>query len=309
MFQKIKQKRSETKQFVSQNLFIMWCTISILLSGCDSKSSNKNKEISLSSPWVAVLKGEVSVEGGLINIDSPRGGIVSQVLVEEGDSVKRNDLLAKIDDREAIKNLNISLKQYHQATKDIAWVKEKLAIAKREYERVSSIGHISIPQLDIDKAGDDVRLLTHELSVKNASLSVLGAQVDAAKLEVEKHYIRAPINGKIVKRDARIGEGISMYNVNRLFQLAPDTPRIIRAELDDIYAKDVKPGQKADVTLENDDSRVFKAEVIRLSDVVGYKLPSDDPADRKDVRILECVLSFNSDELRIGQRVLVKILH
>ena len=50
-------------------------------------------------PAVVVARGLVDVDGGLIQIAASRDGVVREVLTEEGQSVKRDAVLARIDDR------------------------------------------------------------------------------------------------------------------------------------------------------------------------------------------------------------------
>ncbi|MDR7342780.1 multidrug resistance efflux pump [Pantoea alhagi] len=114
--------------------------------------------------------------------------------------------------------------------------------------------------------------------LKRATLDTANAETKAAKLEVQKYLVTAP-----------------------------NTPRIVRAELEDVFVNAVKPGQHAEVTLENNDNRVFKARVLRLGDVFGARQRTDDPSVNQDTRIVECVLTLDAPISRLGQRVLVRI--
>jgi hypothetical protein len=60
------------------------------------------------------------------------------------------------------------------------------------------------------------------------------------------------------------------------------------------------------VTLEADEQQRFKARVLRLGTVVGNRTAGDDPAERQDARVVECVLALEAQTLRIGQRVIVR---
>jgi len=96
---------------------------------------------------------------------------------------------------------------------------------------------------------------------------------------------------------------------------APNGPRIVRADLEERYVGSVTPGQAAEVTLEAaevtleaDETKVYKAEVLRLGQVFGNRPDNDNPNEKQDVRVIECVLALvDAPEIRIGQRVLVRI--
>ncbi|MGD8204448.1 efflux RND transporter periplasmic adaptor subunit [Pantoea sp. FN0305] len=279
----------------------------VTLSGCDEKNL-PTTQAAPASPWVAVAKGYISIEGGLISIDAPRPGIIKEILVEEGSEVKKGQLLARIEDNEARDALEVKVNQQREAERDLEWAQQKLLIATREYNRVAKLNNHIISVQTRDNAADQVVLQQRELALKRATLDTANAETKAAKLEVQKYLVTAPIDGRIVKREAKPGEGASTLNVTRLFVLAPNTPRIVRAELEDVFVNVVKPGQQAEVTLENNDNRVFKARVLRLGDVFGARQRTDDPSVNQDTRIVECVLTLDAPISRIGQRVLVRIL-
>lgn len=280
-------------------------SLALSLSGCDDTPL---ADTATPSPWAAVAKGYISIEGGLISIDAPRPGIIKQVLVEEGAVVKKGQLLARIEDNEALDALNIKVKQQTEAVRDLEWAQQKLIIATREFNRLAKLNSTVISVQQHDNAADQMVLQQRELAMKKATLETANAGVTAAQLEVEKYLVVAPEDGRIVKRDAKPGEGASTLNVTRLFMLAPNAPRIVRAELEDVFVNAVQPGQQAEVTLENNDKRIYKAQVLRLSDVFGARQPTDDPNVNQDTRVIECILTLDAPQIRIGQRVLVRIL-
>ncbi|AGP47358.1 efflux RND transporter periplasmic adaptor subunit [Serratia plymuthica] len=288
-------------------LCLLAMSLALSLSGCDD-TPIAAAATATPSPWAAVAKGYISIEGGLISIDAPRPGIIKEILVEEGAVVKKGQLLARIEDNEALDALNIKIKQQIEAVRDLEWAQQKLTIATREFNRLAKLNTTVISAQEHDNAADQMVLQQRELAMKKATLETANAGVKAAELEVEKYLVVAPADGRIVKRDAKPGEGASTLNVTRLFMLAPNAPRIVRAELEDVFVNAVQPGQHAEVTLENNDKRIYKAQVLRLSEVFGARQPTDDPNVNQDTRVIECVLTLDAPQIRIGQRVLVRIL-
>lgn len=286
-------------------LCLLVISLALSLSGCDAPSPATTK--TTPSPWAAVAKGYISIEGGLISIDAPRPGIIKEILVEEGSVVKKGQVLARIEDNEALDALNIKIKQKTEAERDLEWAQQKLIIATREFNRLAKLEPSVISVQQHDNVTDQMLLQQRELAMKEAALETANAGVKAAELEAGKYQVVAPTDGRIVRRDARPGEGASTLNVTRLFMLAPNAPRIVRAELEDVFVNAVQPGQYAEVTLENNDNRIYKAQVLRLSEVFGPRQPTDDPNVNQDTRVIECVLALDAPHIRIGQRVLVRI--
>ena len=141
-----------------------------------------------------------------------------------------------------------------------------------------------------------------------AAVSVAAAQLKQAEFEVEVRQIRAPFDGRIVKRNAKPGDGISTLNVTELFQLAPVAPRIVRADIDEAFIDHEKVGMPAENISETNPDQKWQGKIIRIGEVFGSRKQTDDPNERQDVRVVDTVLSLNNEHVRIGQRVLVKIL-
>jgi ABC-type lipoprotein export system ATPase subunit len=53
------------------------------------------------SPYAAIANGKVDIEGGIIQVAARRGGIIREVLVQEGDRVVAGQILARQEDDEA----------------------------------------------------------------------------------------------------------------------------------------------------------------------------------------------------------------
>lgn len=260
------------------------------------------------SPWVAIAKGQVGIEGGVIHIAAPRPGIIHEVAVEEGAEVKTGAVLARIDDREAQLALRIRERQREEVRRGIELLEIRHAAQEREVKRLAQLPNDDVvSQQERDNAQDLLRTLSAELAQQQAALATVEAQVAADRLEVEQHIVRAPLDGRIVRRQARPGDGASTLNVTPLFIFAPEGPRIVRADLEEHFVSLVAPDQAAEVVLEADESKVYKARVLRLGQVFGSRPETDDPNEKQDVRVIECVLALDAPELRIGQRVLVRI--
>lgn len=261
--------------------------------------------------FVAIAKGKIDVEGGVIRLAAQREGLIQAVFVEEGDRVKKGQLLAQLDTRQA--ELGVA-----QARADLAEAQARQTIAHarslaadREARRLAGLAATSaVPVQDADKARDEARVQRGELATAVAAIGVTREKLRRELFEIEARRIRAPLDGRIVRRSAKPGDGASTFNVTELFLLAPETDRIVRAELDEQFVSSVRPGQKARILMDYDGKQAFAGQVSRLGEVFGArKLASDDPNERQDTRVIEMVVSVReSQALRIGQRVQVQVL-
>jgi len=121
--------------------------------------------------------------------------------------------------------------------------------------------------------------------------------------------VRAPDEGRIVRRYANPGMGASTLNVTPMFQLQPHTARIVRAELEERALNQVRVGMRVEIVPEADQTRTYQGTVLRIAQVFGARrLQSDDPAQQTDERVVEVVADAQQAPVLVGQRVLVKFL-
>lgn len=296
---------------VPSSLLIGVLVVTHLLGAC----SNEQPPVSAPSPtltppsFVASAKGRIDIEGGVVRLAARRDGIIDQVLVEEGERVKAGQVLASLDNTLAQRNLDLTRSEMQQAQRQIESARIRFNAAEREIARLEPLMQADIvARLEMDRAHDELALARAELELLRAGVETALKRMRVAEREIEERLIRAPLDGQIIQRQSRPGNGVSTLNVTPLFLFAPDVPRIIRAELEERFLGAVTAGQNAEVVLEANPEQRFQAQVLRLGKVVGTRLPSDDPSERQDIRAVECVLSIDAPDLLIGQRVIVRFV-
>jgi RND family efflux transporter MFP subunit len=157
--------------------------------------------------------------------------ILGQIIAEpiqEGQHIRRGDLLARIDDRDY-------LAQLHQADADrelaVANVKLKRAQTQRERALFKN-GVASRDELDVSE---------NSLAVAEAVLARADAAVDYAKFNVSQCVITSPINGIVLKKYREVGDTI---NYGGDIQAGGGTTDIVQlADTDDMRAEvDINEG-------------------------------------------------------------------
>ena len=275
----------------------------IFLPGCDAdESAPMAVKAPIAAP-LAIARCRIDVEGGLIRLASQREGLIREVLVEEGDRVTADQPLARIDTRQAELRVAVAEAELIQARTAARIEQRRMAGAERSALRYgSSAGAVSQHQIDEMETEAVARRAQHDAA--EAAVTLAERRLDEARFEVEARTIRAPVDGRIVRRRARPGDGVTTQTITELFQLLPDTPRIARCSLEEMFLPDLSVGLEARILLESDDRRSWPARVKRIGQVFGPPPLTDDPTARQDIRTVELILSLPSDpSLGIGQRV------
>lgn len=289
----------------------------VTLAACgDAKGDKKDaakkatEQAEANSPYAAIAAGKVDVEGGLVDIAARQPGIVREVMVQEGDEVKKNQVLARIDDEDSRLARGKASAALLQAQAAVDANRTALAAAQRDVARAEQLAaqNFVSPQR-VENARDAVRTAQSTLDVGLAAVAAARAELAQANYVVEQHVVRAPDDGRIVRRYANPGSGASTLQVTPLFQLQPRMPRIVRAEVEERSLTAVRPGMRVEIVPEADQSKTYPGAVLRIAEVFGArKLQSDDPSKQTDERVVEVVVDTQQAPVLVGQRVLVKFL-
>jgi len=272
--------------------------------------AEQEKSQKVESPYAAIANGKVDVEGGIISVAARRGGIIKDVLVQEGDRVVVGQILARQEDDEARLAVQSARAAVAQAESQLASLRVDIATAQREHDRLQKLVATNfVAGARMDQAADAIATAQARLGSQAAAVQTARAQLAQAQYNQELTVIRAPTAGRIARRYANPGAGASTLNVSAMFDLEPDAPRIARAEIVESDIPNITNGQAVEITPEGDPSKVYIGSVLRRAAVFGArKLASDDPSQRSDERVVEVVVSAGDAPLLIGQRVLVKFM-
>ena len=262
------------------------------------------------SPFAAIGNGKADVEGGIIQIAARRGGVVKAVYVEEGQQVSAGQILARQEDEDPRLAVASARARVAQAQSQIGVLQVKLNAARREYRRLEELlASNFVAKQRMDQKMDEIRDWEAQIAAQRATVEASRAALHEAEYALELTIIRAPIDGRIARRYANPGAGASTLNVSTMFDLEPNTARIVRAEIVEADIPNVRDDQQVEITPESDPNKVYVGKVLRRAGVFGArKLASDDPSQRSDERVVEVVVSADGAPLLVGQRVLVKFM-
>jgi RND family efflux transporter MFP subunit len=278
----------------------------LALAGCTDEGAGPGPGAA-PSPYLAMARGQVDVEGGLIRIVASGDGRVERVEAEDGDVVKQGQVLVALDPRQARAAVAAAEAELAQAEAQAGVLKARLEPAEAQARRATEAAEAGAATgQSADEANAAVAVLKAEIATAAATQRGARVRVEAAQAELAAREIRAPAAGRIVRRTVHVGDIVSAQAGSELFQLLPDRPRIVRAELNETYVDLVKPGMQAEVVRDSDQGTAVPARVLRVGEVFGPSRLTDDPVERAGAHDVECVLQLDGGEFRIGQRVLVR---
>ncbi|CAN7636269.1 efflux RND transporter periplasmic adaptor subunit [Trinickia sp. LjRoot230] len=137
-------------------------------------------------------------------------GKLDQLFIEEGQHVKENDIVAKLDDTNASASLMQAKAGVMQADATLAQAKaaaDDIAPIYRRNQKLAATGVISTEALETSKAEFDAKKT--DLAVAQGNLAVRRAALEIAQREENDTVVRAPFTGVVTTKNAQPGEIVS----------------------------------------------------------------------------------------------------
>lgn len=284
--------------------------MALALGACSSGGGQPAPDVAAQSQWLAVARGTVDVEGGMVQVAARTDGLVESVAVQQGDQVKAGQVLAKLDPRASKIQVARAKAGVEQAKAQLAELQVSLKQAEQRAPRIAEAASAGAATGEAaGQARAEVASLKAKQSAAHAELDVAQQNLAAAQLQLDGTTLRAPVAGTVVARQVAVGQSVSASSGRPLFELLPDRPRIVRAQVDADDAGGIHPGMQAEVVRDSGGGPVYHAEVSWVGQVLQSGSFSRDPLARALANEVDCTLALtpgSAPPLRIGQRVLVK---
>jgi RND family efflux transporter MFP subunit len=198
-------------------------------------------------------------------------GKVTEVLIEEGQRVNENAVLARLDDMEARAQLSLSQAQLVAARSKLAEIQAMLAQAERDFVRQEDLFRrqlVSEQSLDAARAQRD--MLRARLAAGSEEIRVAQESVDVAKVQLDNTVIRAPFAGVVVAKSAQPGEMISPISAGGGFTrtgigtIVDMDSLEIQVDVNESFINRVAAGQKVEAMLNAYPDWKIPGEVIAI---------------------------------------------
>jgi len=259
--------------------------------------------------------GRLQPQGGIIRIGAPStpvalsGSLLTEIYVKEGDDVEAGTLLAVTDSAttlaarlkqtETEQQTAIRAAEASQSQGDEACVLAD--VAKREAERrvrlldkkLASEEETEMAQGHAEATAASCTASQARARVAESEINVAVARVAVAQAELERAYIRAPVNGRVLDVLVEPGE---LIDAEGLLELGRVDKMYAVAEIYETDILGVKVGQNATISSDALPHALSgKVELIRHK-VQKQDVTGTDPAAARDARIIEVEILLDDAE-------------
>jgi len=271
-----------------------------------------------------------TIEARDADIGSLMGGRVSEVLVEEGDSVRAGETLVRFDrylldprikeqeSRIAQMRANLERVERGPRREEIERARINYEHAEKErvrqetllkqgvgiqatYDETAAAAEVAKQQWEELKRGsrsEDVQAARAQLSAEENTLAMLHRQV-------EESEVKAPADGTIQTMDLRPGD-----------MIAPNQPVAVLLESNELWVRvfvpetrlgEVRVGQPVDISIDTFPKRVFKSKVQSVSERAEYTPRNVQTPEQREDQVFAVRLRLDpAPELKAGMTATVR---
>jgi len=155
-----------------------------------------------------------------VNVTTRVSGVIDDLKVDRGDVVQKNQPLATIDQREF--------------KLDLRAAEETLNVSRSDHKRYEELFRQTLcSQAELDQ--------------KRSRYQLAQVEFERAQLVIDRSVVRAPFDGIVSDRFAKIGEKVLLEENKPLFKVVALEPLLARAYLPGASLQKVKVGQEVTV--------------------------------------------------------------
>jgi HlyD family secretion protein len=159
---------------------------------------------------------------------------------------------------------------------------------------------------DLAKADADIQTAAAQIREFDALVKEASARIREAEARLEKTFVRAPIDGIVLRKRLKAGESVTPENPNGSILTVADASALrVRADIDETDVGRIRENQKVYAVANAYPERKFYGRVVKIGQILGRKnFRTERPTEKVDTKILEVLVELNPNQkLPLGLRV------
>ncbi len=221
------------------------------------------------------LRVTVSATGNLqptnqVDVGSELSGLVTEVLVDNNDRVRKGQVLARLDPSRLQDAITKSVAALAAAQAGVVQAQAAAQLTRASlarFEEVSRLSKGKVPSgVELDTARAQNAGAIAAIQTAEAVVAQARAQLSSDRTQLSKATIVSPVNGVVLSRRVEPGQTVAAsLNAPVLFQIAEDLSVMqLEAKVDEADVGQVSQGQSATFQVDAFPGRTFPASVRRV---------------------------------------------
>lgn len=202
-----------------------------------------------------------------VQVGSQVSGMIQRLAADFNDQVREGQIIAQIDATRFRATLQQAQAALKNAQASAARARVSQNHARREYDRAKALSDRKvIGEAELEDLRAKYELAAVELSSSEAQVSQARAALNAARVDLERTTIRAPISGTVLQRTVDVGQTVAAsLQAPTLFTIAQDLAKMeVRAQVDEADVGKLRENLEAWFTVDAYPSREFVATIHQI---------------------------------------------
>jgi len=213
----------------------------------------------------------------IYNITAQTGGKILKIYADNGNWVKKGELLIVMDGVDLPEQLEVLKANLKKARFEVKASKDELKNQKAQkillqitydrYNRLNKKGFAT--KAEYDKAKADLQSINAQILASKAQINASKAtqqgalkSIKALQTKINRLKIYSPINGYVVSREAEVAQ--SVLPTKTILKIVDPKTLWITAKIDERVSSQIKLTQKATITLRSQANKKYDAYVKRI---------------------------------------------
>ena len=215
-----------------------------------------------------------------VSVGSQASGRIAEIYVDYNSVVKKDQLLALIDQENAKATVQQREAALEIAKAQVAVEENNIKYYKKALNRISKLNASKYStEKDLEAAERDYDNSVAQLALEQAQVNQAQASLNSAQTELSYTEIKAPVDGIVISKSVEVGQTVAAsFETPEIFSVAEDLTKMqIEASVVEADIAKVKEGQKVRFTVDSYADDYFYGTVTQVrneatttSNVVTY---------------------------------------
>ena len=256
-----KENKSKSKYFIYAIFAIMIIVAGYFVVGSFTKSAIEVKLTTIIKQSPAKSNAVLTASGYVVaqreaSVSSKGTGVLEYLGVVEGDKVKRGQIIAKLDDRDIVAQLD-------QAKSNLQLYQAQLNETENNYNREKELFDRGLSsQQDLDQAEANYKTLLANIDMAKAGIRV-------AEVALENMIIRAPFDGTVLTKNAEVGEIVAPFGASTtsraaVVTIADMTSLMVETDVSESNIEKIKQDSDCEIVLDAYPDKSYQGYVFKI---------------------------------------------
>jgi len=225
------------------------------------------------------IKGIGNVSAlNIYSITAQGGGRILEILKDDGDWVKKGDVLIVMDGVDLSEQLEVAQANLNKTKFDALAAKSELAnqqaqsellqVTYTRYAKLKAQGFASLSEYDkadmeLKSSNANIAVSQAKINSSNAAINVALKNINALKARIDRLKIYSPVDGYVISKEAEVSQ--SVLASTSILKIVDPKTLWVQTKVDEKISSKIRPNQRASIRLRSQADKKYEGIVKRVA--------------------------------------------